>query len=47
MNQLLLDQSFFMTVASDPPTMLARASIHNIQPLSFGGFGYTDAWIAQ
>jgi ABC-type transport system substrate-binding protein len=47
MNQLLLDQSFFMTVASDPPTMLARTNIHNIQPLSFGGFGYTDAWIAQ
>ncbi len=47
MNQLLLDQSFFMTVATDPPTMLARSNLHNIQPLSFGGFGYTDAWIDQ
>jgi hypothetical protein len=34
-------------VSSDPPTLLARANIYNVQPLSFGGFGYTDAWIAQ
>jgi peptide/nickel transport system substrate-binding protein len=47
MNQLLLDQSFFMTVSTDPPTMLVRANVHDVAPLSFGGFGYTDAWIAQ
>jgi peptide/nickel transport system substrate-binding protein len=45
LNQLVLDASFFMIVSSDPPTMLARANVHNIVPQTFGGFGYTDAWV--
>ena len=45
LNQLIIDESFFMIASSDPPTMLVRANVHNIVPQSLGGFGYTDAWI--
>jgi hypothetical protein len=40
-----------MTTPDKARSMLADAGVSNlnidIQPLSFGGFGYTDAWIAQ
>ena len=35
-----------MTVCTNPPTMLVRSNLHNVLPQTYGGFGYTDAWLA-
>jgi ABC-type transport system substrate-binding protein len=45
LNDLLLDESFAMFVSSAPPTMLTRDSVHDVSPVSIGGFGFTQAWM--
>ena len=45
LNDLFLDEVFFMSVSSNPPTALARTAVQGIAMSSLGGFGYTDAWL--
>jgi peptide/nickel transport system substrate-binding protein len=45
LNDLFLDQSFYMVVSTFPPTMLARANAHGIEPNYHGSFGYTQTWL--
>ena len=44
-NDLFLDEVFFMSVSPNPPTALARSAVHGITASSLGGFGYADAWL--
>jgi peptide/nickel transport system substrate-binding protein len=47
LNDLLLDESFAIFVSSAPPTMLTTNNVHDVQPLSIGGFGLTEAWLGN
>jgi peptide/nickel transport system substrate-binding protein len=47
LNDLLLDESFGMFVSSAPPTMLTTSGLHDVQPVSIGGFGFTQAWLSD
>src|SRR5262249_54006011 len=45
LNDLFLDEVFFMSVSPNPPTLIARSGVHDISYSSLGGFGYTDVWL--
>jgi peptide/nickel transport system substrate-binding protein len=45
LNDLFLDESFAICVATGPVTMVASAKTHGIAPNYHGGFTYTDAWL--
>jgi ABC-type transport system substrate-binding protein len=45
LNDLFLDEVFFMSVSPAPPTALARSKVHGITTSALGGFGYADAWL--
>jgi peptide/nickel transport system substrate-binding protein len=44
-NDLLLDEVFFMAMSPAPPTLLARSVVRGITASSLGGFGFTEAWL--
>jgi peptide/nickel transport system substrate-binding protein len=44
-NDLFLDEVFFMSVSPNPPTALARSTVHGITASSLGGFDYADVWL--
>jgi ABC-type transport system substrate-binding protein len=46
-NDVLLDQSFAVFLTPAPPTMIVTSAVHGVSTESFGGFGYTDAWIGS
>jgi peptide/nickel transport system substrate-binding protein len=45
-NDILLDQSFFMFMAPNAVLMLAGANVHDVNPNARGGWSLTDAWLA-
>jgi peptide/nickel transport system substrate-binding protein len=44
-NDLFLDEVFFMAVSPNPPTALIRNAVHGVTASSLGGFGYADVWL--
>jgi peptide/nickel transport system substrate-binding protein len=44
-NDLLLDESFVMTLGTNPLTLLARAGVHGVAPSLHQGFLFTDVWL--
>ena len=46
-NDFLLDQSFAVFLTPAPPTMIVNSAVHGVSTESFGGFGYTDAWMSS
>jgi peptide/nickel transport system substrate-binding protein len=45
-NDILLDQSFFMFMAPNAVLMLARNAVHDVNPNAHGGWSLSDAWLA-
>jgi peptide/nickel transport system substrate-binding protein len=45
-NDILLDQSFFMFMAPNAVLMLAGANVRDVNPNARGGWSLTDAWLA-
>lgn len=45
LNDLFLDESFLMVLASTPARMLGRAALKGVATHSHGGFGFTQAWL--
>jgi peptide/nickel transport system substrate-binding protein len=45
-NDILLDQSFFMFIAPNGVLMLAVANVRDVNPNARGGWSLTDAWLA-
>jgi peptide/nickel transport system substrate-binding protein len=44
-NDFLLDQSFVMTLGTNPLTLLARVGVHGVAPNLHQGFSFTDVWL--
>jgi ABC-type oligopeptide transport system substrate-binding subunit len=45
LNDLFLDESFLMVLASFPARALARSAVHDILPTAHGGYTFTHAWL--
>jgi ABC-type transport system substrate-binding protein len=46
LNDLFLDESFLMVLASFPARILARAGANNILTNAHGGYTFTHAWLS-
>ncbi|HEU0168351.1 MAG TPA: ABC transporter substrate-binding protein [Chloroflexota bacterium] len=44
-NDILLDQSFIMPLASYPPVLAMRQNVHGVLPSAHDGFYYDSAWL--
>ncbi len=47
LNDLLLDESFVMFMAPQPPALLARAQVQGIEHTLHQGFWYASTWLAS
>jgi peptide/nickel transport system substrate-binding protein len=45
LNDLLLDESFVMFIAPQPPTLLARAQVQGVEHTLHQGFWYANTWL--
>ena len=46
LNDLFLDESFLMVLASLPARILARSNVQNVMTTAHGGYTFTHAWLA-
>ena len=46
LNDLFLDESFLMVLASLPARILARSTVQNVMTTAHGGYTFTHAWLA-
>jgi peptide/nickel transport system substrate-binding protein len=46
LNDILLDESFFMFISPSATLMVTRANVQDVTPHLRGGWNFTDAWLA-